>query len=631
MKFEQANGFNADLPTVELSADLDWMLQSQQVSNLSLAEALVSAHFKPLLRFTYAIFSTISGNQEAFNRVVDGLSWVVHHRDTYWGGASVTVWLYAKYLHQLRRTKVGRQWSKSGLRLLLCDLVGLSSLEADAVLANRRAASQSISADDLASRRLAFARRNVPEDEQVLIQQAVDADRSDSTEIKAFVIPSEQDIVRLVVETSSQAGMGRVFSRGLLQAVMLGTIVLALVIFVLYRTTIEEEISARITPSFAVKLVTWTPEPAALMALESTATALAHEIQELEQAWTTLPQPLTLTDLTGSNAEEYFKPDYSGLLALAAVSRYWNVSVNMEQLRQDLQPDPGDDVVMFYELSDYAISQRLEVDFRLGGTVDLLCKLIDAGFPVIIQISNRLDEEIWQAHYVIISGYDSTRQVFMVDLLGLPLISTPQRSTSDMLRGEISFREVEQRWYPFANAFLVVYRNNDPRANIEAYRTAMFNAGLAIEESSYEVARMQAKVRMSNSQGRDMFFAIFSYATALVYQRDYGTASTYFDAAFEQYNGLYESFRPYRIMWYHTRPYWAYYYTANYGALVKLADSVLAQSSGENALEETYYWRALGREGLGDLAGAIEDLEKALALNGKFSLAADQLQRIRAR
>lgn len=159
----------------------------------------------------------------------------------------------------------------------------------------------------------------------------------------------------------------------------------------------------------------------------------------------------------------------------------------------------------------------------------------------------------------------------------------------------------------------------------------MFNAGVAIEEGSYEVARMQAMVRMSNSQGRDLFFAIFSYATALVYQRDYGTASTYFDAAFEQYNGLYESFRPYRIMWYHTRPYWAYYYTANYGALVKLADSVLAQSSGENTLEETYYWRALGREGLGDLTGAIADLEKALTLNAKFSLAANQLQRIRAR
>jgi tetratricopeptide (TPR) repeat protein len=32
-------------------------------------------------------------------------------------------------------------------------------------------------------------------------------------------------------------------------------------------------------------------------------------------------------------------------------------------------------------------------------------------------------------------------------------------------------------------------------------------------------------------------------------------------------------------------------------------------------LEETYYWRGLAKEALGDRAGALEDLNRALALN----------------
>jgi tetratricopeptide (TPR) repeat protein len=45
-------------------------------------------------------------------------------------------------------------------------------------------------------------------------------------------------------------------------------------------------------------------------------------------------------------------------------------------------------------------------------------------------------------------------------------------------------------------------------------------------------------------------------------------------------------------------------------------------------LEETYYWRGMAKEALGDRAGAVEDLTRAAALNPNSTPAAEELRRI---
>jgi len=629
MKFNHNNGIASEVPEVELAEDLDGMLQSAQVSSFALAEALVDRHFHKFLRLTSAVYADAPNPQEVFNLVVDGLSWAVHHRQTYWSGSGVTVWLYTRYLRRLRRTKPGRQWPKSTLRILLCDHIGLSPIEADAVLSNKiRAVPAGQISEDLAQTRLNYARHMLSDNEKARLLQAVGSPDLDRDSSQLFSIPPVEEVVRLVLETSAQAGVGRYLSRSLLQAGMLGGLLLALVGFVLYRTTIEQEISARVTPRKTIIHVTATPGPSLEASLASAPTQTDILLSD---SWETVPGTLALEQLTGKIAEYYFIPENSGLLALAAVLDYWHTPADLPWLRSVLQPNSNDSVVMFYELVDFAESLGFTADFRLGGNVNALQGIIRAGFPVIAQIGYE-NGDFWDGQYVVVSGFEPEQGKLMVELLSLPTITTTMRSTGDMMRGEISFSDFEKRWFQFAGAFMVVYRPGSfSQAHFEEYQAALNSSGLADEASSYEMARQQAEARLGTVQGRSLFFVFFSYATALVYQRDYGTASTYYDAAFQQYDALYPSYRPYRTVWYQTRPYWAYYYSGNYSALINLADRILAESAGESTLEETYYWRALAKEGLGDLPGAIGDFEKALELNPNFTLAQDQLTRVRAR
>jgi hypothetical protein len=45
-------------------------------------------------------------------------------------------------------------------------------------------------------------------------------------------------------------------------------------------------------------------------------------------------------------------------------------------------------------------------------------------------------------------------------------------------------------------------------------------------------------------------------------------------------------------------------------------------------LEESFYWRALAREALGDVTGAIDDLRESVRLNPNFGPGWEQLNRL---
>ena len=61
--------------------------------------------------------------------------------------------------------------------------------------------------------------------------------------------------------------------------------------------------------------------------------------------------------------------------------------------------------------------------------------------------------------------------------------------------------------------------------------------------------------------------------------------------------------------------------------MIKLATTTLAAMS-EPVLDESYYWRTLAREGLGDTKGAIKDLQSALKFHGGFEFVLAQLQQL---
>jgi tetratricopeptide (TPR) repeat protein len=80
-------------------------------------------------------------------------------------------------------------------------------------------------------------------------------------------------------------------------------------------------------------------------------------------------------------------------------------------------------------------------------------------------------------------------------------------------------------------------------------------------------------------------------------------------------------------LWYVDGPYAAYYHTGRYQDVVNLAHSTLINVD-KPVLEETYYWRGMAKLALGDQPGAVEDLQRAAALNPNSTPAAQELQKI---
>ena len=86
--------------------------------------------------------------------------------------------------------------------------------------------------------------------------------------------------------------------------------------------------------------------------------------------------------------------------------------------------------------------------------------------------------------------------------------------------------------------------------------------------------------------------------------------------------------RPYRIMWYQTGPYWAYYYTGRYQDVLDLAYTTLYETVAEPTLEESIYWRGKAKEALGDINGAIADYRQTVRLNVNFAPGWAELSRL---
>ncbi|MDP6792721.1 MAG: tetratricopeptide repeat protein, partial [Anaerolineales bacterium] len=83
-------------------------------------------------------------------------------------------------------------------------------------------------------------------------------------------------------------------------------------------------------------------------------------------------------------------------------------------------------------------------------------------------------------------------------------------------------------------------------------------------------------------------------------------------AAFDQARGIGLAWR---MLWYQTEMYRAYFNVGRYSDVVNLASSTLETTPN---LEESYYWRGNARYAMGDVEGAISDFRKAVEYNANF-------------
>jgi len=328
------------------------------------------------------------------------------------------------------------------------------------------------------------------------------------------------------------------------------------------------------------------------------------------------PTPLPdKVDLKGV-VHEYQKWNNCGPANLAMDLSYWGWQGDQSDTAAILKPNQRDKNVMPYEMVDYVNEHTgMKALERVGGDLQLLKSFIAAGFPVIVEKGFEGPHfDGWMGHYEVVNGYDDARQRFIT------------QDSYIMANLPVPYADMENYWRQFNYLYIVVY---PPERETEVMAIL---GPQADETNNYQYAAKKASEEIFSTSGRDQYFAWYNRGTNLMYLQDYTGAADAYDKAFALYPSIPEKDRPWRMLWYQTGPYFAYFFTQRYYDVISLATTTI-DNANEPAIEESYYWR--GRafyelyklEGKEDyLAHAKEDFQTSLQWHPNFGPSLAQLQ-----
>jgi tetratricopeptide (TPR) repeat protein len=283
-----------------------------------------------------------------------------------------------------------------------------------------------------------------------------------------------------------------------------------------------------------------------------------------------------------------------------------------------IQQGRSDVNVMPYEMVDFVNDEtEFRALSRLGGNIDLTKKLLAAGFPFIAEKGyyekDYAGKVAWLGHYQFVTGYDDARGEVIV-----------QDTWNDGPNFRIKYEEfmAPEAWLSFNNIFIVVYA---PERESELMQVL---GPYADQQWAAKHALTTAEELILATKGIDQYFAWFAKGTSHVDLFEYVDAATAFDQAFAIYNSLGKEDvqRPYRMMWYQTGPYKAYFYSGRYQDVINLANVTLTETISNPTIEESLYWRGQARYMIGDTKGAIDDFRETLRLHPNWPSGIQALQ-----
>jgi tetratricopeptide (TPR) repeat protein len=281
------------------------------------------------------------------------------------------------------------------------------------------------------------------------------------------------------------------------------------------------------------------------------------------------------------------------------------------------QAGDNDKNVMPYEFQDYITDNvpRMKSALRYGGDIDVLKRLIAGGFPVIAERGiyelDMLNKVSWMGHYQLVTGYDDAAHEVIV-----------QDSYVDGPNFHIKYDEFMNAWRAFDYLFLVVYPQE------RESEVAELLGELADQDTAARIALDRAKREVTTLKGNDQFWAAFNVGTSHVALHEYVDAADAYDNAFDLYSELPTDLtsRPYRVMWYQTGPYFAYYYSNRFSDVINLANTTLNDTISKPILEESLLWRGRAYYMAGDTKSAIADYRAALKVHVNWVPAVQALQ-----
>jgi hypothetical protein len=297
--------------------------------------------------------------------------------------------------------------------------------------------------------------------------------------------------------------------------------------------------------------------------------------------------------------------NYCAPANLAMALYFWGWQGDRTDIGDYVKPYEKDKNVMPYELAEYVQDQtNLSVVVRSGGTPALVKSFISAGYPVLIEkgavMRDISGKDSWMGHYTFITGYDDAASRFIT------------QDSFYEANYTVDYTTLRSGWRSFNYVFLIVYppeRENEVFGLLGPYIDEAYGMQTAAQIASEEI---------NTEQGSDQFFAWFNRGTSLVGLQDYLGAAAAYDEAFRFYASLPEKDRPWRIVWYQTGPYFAYYYSGRYTDVDSLATQTI-EAASEPYLEESFLWRARARIAMGSIDAAVADLRTSLEYHPGFT------------
>ena len=366
------------------------------------------------------------------------------------------------------------------------------------------------------------------------------------------------------------------------------------------QAAIDAIVEATMKAYDAVKTPSVTPTPLPPTAVGPTSTP------------TLTPTAIPAKVVLKGTKHEYEKWNNCGPATLAMNLSFWGWKGDQVVVASYVKPNSRDKNVMAYELTDFINTQTdFKALFRYGGDMDMLKRLLAAGFPVIVEKGFEPDPKLgWMGHYEVLTGYDDGKKTFTAqDSYIMPDLPVP-------------YDEMVKNWRAFNYLYAVIYpktREADVIGLLGSQADETVNFQDAAQKASNEIYRL--------TDPRDQFFAWYNRGTSLVNLKDYTGAAAAYDQAYTIYPSIPENKRPWRMLWYQTGPYFAYYFTQRYYDVINFATTSIGATS-EPALEESFYWRALANLALGNQDSAVTDFRESLKWHPGFAPTLDQLQKL---
>lgn len=287
-----------------------------------------------------------------------------------------------------------------------------------------------------------------------------------------------------------------------------------------------------------------------------------------------------------------------GPAALSMALHMYGWEGDQSDISDFIKPVTGDRNVNPEELRYYIRTQAgwLNLEYRVGGDIELLKRLLVANYPVIVESVTSLDpndalgptDDLWAAHYLLITGYDDNTQTFTIQ---------------DTYHGAdltISYSQLEEEWRPFNNLYIVMY--------FPQFEEEMKSLLGSNWDPNLNRQNALAAAQADSAENPDDAFAWFNLGSDLVYFDRYEEAALAYDKAREI--GL-----PLRMFRYQFGPFLAYFHSNRNDDLLALTD--YARGVTEMS-EETWLWYGFGLYRKGDNSGALKAWQKADSINPNF-------------